>query len=357
MVLNPALYEALESRFGSVKISNEGQEMNGTYTHAGTERRRLIVSDSGEYYRVSCPFCSDTRHRLYINHRWGVRDEETGGLHRWAAYCFNADCLSEPDNFTELIRMTTWYQREAGAGRVGVSPVKVLQAFEMPPISLPRDFQPLSALPDDHLAIRYLRERNFNPAGVEKKWGVGFSARDSFCLTVHGRLLIPFRRESEDDIETVGWQSRRLVDPEEPRNKVLDEGEGKYFTAQGFKKSMFVYGAERPLPESGPLVVCEGVTDVWRYGPGAVAVLGKFASHYQRQVLLRLGRGRPLVIAFDGDARKDAEELASFLVEQKQESILYHDDHPIVVLPLSPEEDPASLRRVVLRERVASLFA
>ena len=163
--------------------------------------------------------------------------------------------------------------------------------------------------------------------------------------------------QSEDDIETVGWQSRRLVDPEEPRNKVLDEGEGKYFTAQGFKKSMFVYGAERPLPESGPLVVCEGVTDVWRYGPGAVAVLGKFASHYQRQVLLRLGRGRPLVIAFDGDARKDAEELASFLVEQKQESILYHDDHPIVVLPLSPEEDPASLRRVVLRERVASLFA
>ncbi len=32
----------------------------------------------GEEYSTSCPFCGDTRGRLYVNHLWGTKDKFTG---------------------------------------------------------------------------------------------------------------------------------------------------------------------------------------------------------------------------------------------------------------------------------------
>jgi hypothetical protein len=351
-VLNPELFATLKSAFGAVRVANEGMEMTGAYVSGLAGKGRFVPAESGEYYRVNCPFCSDTRHRLYVNHRWGVRDENTGGRFRWAAHCFNEDCLAEPDNRAELVRMTIWYQRNGGSGRVGLAtPIVAARPLELTPIPLPRDFVPLGDLPDDHLALQFLRGRHFNPRGVAARWGVGFSARASCSLTVHGRLVVPFRRPAAGGgTETVGWQCRRLI----------DDGDGvdvtKYLTARGFRRSVYLYGAERVPADGGPLVVCEGVTDVWRYGDGAVAVLGKFASHAQRQILLRLSAGRPVVVAFDGDARADADELAAHLAEDKRQSVLYRDDNPVRVLPLPPDADPGSLRRADLRARVLSLL-
>ena len=96
-VLNPALFTALEAVLGPVRVANEGMSMTGTYLPGVGGKRRFHPSESGEYYRVSCPFCSDTRQRLYVNHRWGTRDEKTGGRFRWAARCFNEHCLRDPE--------------------------------------------------------------------------------------------------------------------------------------------------------------------------------------------------------------------------------------------------------------------
>ena len=232
-----------------------------------------------------------------------------------------------------------------------MAPLRPSPPCGLVPASLPRDFVPLADLPDDHLARRFLRSRGFNPAGVAARWGVGFSAQTSFCLTLLGRLVVPFRRTvATGGTEIVGWQCRRLIDEGD------DADVAKYYTMPGFRRSAYVYGTEGVPTGTAPLVVCEGVTDVWRYGDGAVAVLGKFTSDLQRQIILKLALGRPVVVAFDGDAGEDAEELAALLSEGKRASILYRDDRPVRVLPLPPDADPGSLRRADLRARVSSLF-
>src|SRR5205085_9645610 len=56
-------------------------------------RYRLQVDWPGEYYAVSCPYCSDTRQRLWINHRWGKYVPELKLDNLFLAICFNEDCL------------------------------------------------------------------------------------------------------------------------------------------------------------------------------------------------------------------------------------------------------------------------
>src|SRR5262249_13134083 len=96
MPLHPDLYRRLEQRFGKVIIVNEGEEMDSTvYTdpsvldRRGRPVRRLDVEHRGETYRISCPMCSDTRQRLYINYMFGYRDEEFGFDHIALCHCFN----------------------------------------------------------------------------------------------------------------------------------------------------------------------------------------------------------------------------------------------------------------------------
>ena len=66
-VLCPELYFKLKKLFGQVHVNNRGVGMVMRPSSNG-ERPTSIVN--GEYYRVCCPFCKETRHRLYINHRW-----------------------------------------------------------------------------------------------------------------------------------------------------------------------------------------------------------------------------------------------------------------------------------------------
>ena len=39
-----------------------------------TNRPWLDIKEPGEQFRICCPFCHDTRFRLYISHMWGQRD-------------------------------------------------------------------------------------------------------------------------------------------------------------------------------------------------------------------------------------------------------------------------------------------
>lgn len=42
---------------------------------------------------MNCPWCLDTRQRLYINHQWGEPDPVTGGKKLHLAHCFNEGCV------------------------------------------------------------------------------------------------------------------------------------------------------------------------------------------------------------------------------------------------------------------------
>src|SRR5579862_7193886 len=94
--LNPRLHARLVERFGRVGISNDGQALQVTHMPDYVHRKGRLkahVSSWGETYKVNCPFCSDTRGRLYISHRWGVRDPRTGDDLLHLAFCHNEECL------------------------------------------------------------------------------------------------------------------------------------------------------------------------------------------------------------------------------------------------------------------------
>ena len=334
-VLNPALFEALKREFGEVRVGDRGTAMNGRHVRYPGGQVRLVTSTSGEYYKVCCPFCNDTRFRLWINHRWGVRDPVTESRHRWAAICYNEACLALEENRVALIKRTSWYHRSAGEGRVTIRPGQIVDHGRPKP--LPADFVRLDALKRGHPARKYVKGRGFSPDKVAARWGVGYSADGPFPGRGVGRLVIPIYRVVDGTAEVWGWQARTLVDCDHLP---------KYFTVPDLKKSALLYGAERVKPGTGPVAVCEGPIDVGRFGKDAVALVGNHASDYQVRLLCRLAAGRRLVVALDGDARDEAETLAARLRECRRSSLLRPDAAPVSVLPLPAGVDPADCTSV-----------
>src|SRR5687767_12890973 len=111
-VLNAFLFGALQACFGKVLVANEGEHSHVYYCPDWTRggKPRAETAHSGEYYRVNCPFCTDSRFRLWINHRWGVYDQVTGNYNLHLAHCYNTDgmpdgCLAEPGRRQQLERM------------------------------------------------------------------------------------------------------------------------------------------------------------------------------------------------------------------------------------------------------------
>ena len=86
-VLNPVLYARLVELFDEVRISHEGIEATPGVVMVVGGQRVSIGAEHGEYYSVNCPFCGDTRGRLYINHTY-TRNRER-------AVCYNeTSCLT-----------------------------------------------------------------------------------------------------------------------------------------------------------------------------------------------------------------------------------------------------------------------
>jgi DNA primase len=75
------------------------------------------------------------------------------------------------------------------------------------------------------------------------------------------------------------------------------------------QKSHLLYGLPQALGTTGPVYLCEGPTDVWRVGPGAVAILGHDLSEHQKMLAMHYFAGRPIVILPDQDAIDAAREI------------------------------------------------
>jgi hypothetical protein len=342
--LNLQLFHQLERLFGNVIVANIGEPMKADYERAFDGRVKMRVVSPGEYYRISCPYCADRRHRLYVNHRWGLIDSKTKTRNRWLAKCFNENCLANEENrdsFFERLGLAALLHPNSRppcpAPPVSTATVPIL------PVGLPSDFARLDALPDDHPAVEYVRNRRFGPEKIASIWGVGFS--QEVGRSTQGRLVIPVYVVDDGQRRLVGWQAR-----------VIDNSvSSKYLTATGMKKSRVLYGMHR-LPDTGPIIVCEGPLDVWRFGRGAVALFGKTASVPQVDLLLEHGAGRPWIVALDGDARDDAEALASRLEEIRQTQLLRPDKSPVYVLKLARDRDPADYSRKRLMAMVETLM-
>jgi DNA primase len=111
-----------------------------------------------------------------------------------------------------------------------------------------------------------------------------------------------------------GWQARFVGD--------CPDDVPKYLSCKGMKKSQLLYGLPQAMSEPGPVVIVEGPTDVWRLGPGAVALFGKDMSLHQQQLLDHHLPGRPVVVFLDRDAQDKAAGLLQTLLNRERVTVL-----------------------------------
>ncbi len=301
--LNMPLFRVLQGFSGGVRISNEGQPRQVRYEPRSDNPQRLrgIPVAHGEQYRVNCPFCGDTKHRLNVSYQYGEYDDVLKQTNYSLWFCQNEQCHKlrvNRDRFRDLAAIPIG---RAVRRRRAAQPANPAPPIIPPPIQLP-DSEPVDQLPADYDVVLYLKQRGFDPGELARVWDVRYVpyVRGWSQHPAQHRLLAPIvsvcPRLTEQDRPApylVGWQARRLRD---------DENSPKYLFATGFAKSKHLYGVPQALQVTGPIVLVEGVTDVWRAGPGAVATFGKHISKDQKSLLQLQFAGRPIVILPDADA-------------------------------------------------------
>jgi len=293
--LNPRLYYSLRTAFSnSVKVANEGEAFVSEWRRdlSKSNQNKEVLIQGGEEYRVCCPFCRDTKHRLYVNHKWGTHDESLKAHWNHLIHCFNEEC--DMEGFEDLL---TPYVRNRPMLPQGAAPDTNVALLRM---EWPGECVPLTKLPGSHPALEYLRGRKFDPAQIQDLWDV------KFCVScpetprfhrhlVEGRIIIPIYWGDEN--EMVGWQAR-----------AIDGSEPKYYTSPSLKKRYILYNGQRAAKFHVGVLV-EGVTDAWRIGPRATALLGKSVSFFQRDKLCQLFGDRTLINMLDPDALDDIDRV------------------------------------------------
>lgn len=340
--INPNLCVALSRFCDDVRVVDAGVPLSGYYsTDPATGRTKMTILSRGESYQTNCPFCGDERRRMSVNHRFGVYDPDTRdyGIGLWK--CYNEECQSHLDRRKEL------FDRVSLPGIDLPKPkgrIRVLPARHLTPVEFPGSLIPVSHLDMDHPITGYLIGRDFDPVELSDLWRVGFAEyvppRTRGCMA-QGRIIAPV---TVDGIE-IGWQARY---PDELNWK--EAGIAKYLTY--FPKSLAVYGLGTAVT-SPFIVLMEGVTDVWRYGPGGVSCLGRDASPRQIELLAKALNGRPFVIVPDMD---DPLSLPEFK-ETATKVLKAGHTGPVCLAVLPPDTDPADLARHELHRLVDEAVA
>ena len=355
--LNPTLYRRLCQRYGedNVNVTARGEAIEWRVVErvnpAGEKYLSREVEHPGEQYNLRCRKCRDHRARLFVNHRWGVFDLVTKTRNLWMAHCFNEDCYGDYES--QLLYFDYVYSDVASSRfdihvNEGRRTLPAERSCTGPPGPL-WSLEELLRTDPDHRAIEFVRNRGFRPLLLSKKWGVGYCL-DSKLKHARDRLYIPFRDGSG---QTIGWQARYLGDSVGgvAFNKA---GIPKYYTAPGFRKSLHPYNMEAALAHD-TVVVVEGVTDVWRFGPMALAAAGKTLSQAARSRIVEWAqedRRRLLIVAFDHNPGKPAKGKSPGV--HPSDALLAQLVLPmqgrVVKLSLPVDTDPADLPRDYLRE-------
>lgn len=153
---------------------------------------------------------------------------------------------------------------------------------------------------------QYLRTRRFDPIALAEEWGLLGTLHLSGSWSY--RIVAPIRDKGGRTVAYVG----RHIGNKTPKYKVTDNDD-----CLVDPKSL-VYGIDKVPGDS--VVVVEGPADVWRLGPGAVALLG---VDWKRAQANQLRKFKRVFILFDsvkkdgsGEdklAKRRAQKLADYL--------------------------------------------
>ena len=304
--LNRTLYRRLEATFGHLRVKNAGEKQQRTLTtDLVSGKPKAKITNSGEYYAVCCPLCNDTRFRLYINHRYGT-DDEFGRTQKHLAYCYNAGCdlqmgmQSAYEQLAEYVlgqRLHEFKKAEVKEGKV--VDVDAIRA------NWPGKVIRIDKLPSDHEAVRYLVDRDFDPAVIGKFYNVHWCTESKRRICVN-RLIIPIYHNRK----MVGWQARAAFDCDWKTSKYP-----KYYTAPGTPRKNILYNFGNAKNYKS-IVVTEGVTDVWRIGPQAVCTLGASMSAAQTQLIRSEFKDYSGVLLFDPDVKEKLAAKVKPVIEE-----------------------------------------
>ncbi len=334
-VLNPALFKLLRRRIGPVGFSSPGEPASKPEAELGADGvLRARYAFLGEYYKLNCSFCNDTHQRLYVSHLWCTKDPFSGARMRHLATCYNEDCLHQGNYADFEERVFGWEPSRAGSyPEMEIKPVETPDGG-LREVELPGDCPSLTELPSSHPALRYLAGRGFDPASLAKSWDVRFCRESFSCREVEGRIVVPIRHRGK----LVGWQGRFVGDRDWKKL-----GLSKYYTMPGLHKSQLLYNLDRAAT-GRCLVLVEGVSDAWKVGRPAVALLGKAASRIQCDLLGRWVAehdGRVILAAMlDPDAR--GSKPYGRMLDSLRELI---PGTRLVEIPLPDGVDPGKLSR------------
>jgi hypothetical protein len=305
--LCPGLYELLRREFGEVTIANEGEEVVVASKRWNSTDKRIEwdIVQPGEYYRVNCPYCGDSRMRLWFHYCYGQRDDD-GRTSNWLVNCYNEGCLSGRDRRAVENRQdleVRLFNAEMSAGErnllLATKPGRKGDDGPLTEVALPGRVTTLDQLPYDHEAVRYIEDRGYDAAKLGRKYGLCYCHRAFEFSQVQGRIIIPVEMEGQ----LVGWQARYVGE----LNWVAS-GVRKYYNLPGMKKRKMLYNWDRAA-SSRVVVVVEGVTGVWTVGDPGTALLGKSITAHQMTKLAGLtmldDRPRCLVLMLDPDADQD----------------------------------------------------
>ncbi len=149
---------------------------------------------------------------------------------------------------------------------------------------------------------KYLSKRRFDPDYLEQEWGLLQTGPVSFLdgISYKHRILIPINWGGQ----IVSFQARDIT----------DKSEMKYLAClmrrEKINHKHVLYGKQEYWRKTNSIIVVEGVTDVWRLGPSAVATFG---IEFKMEQVLQLKKAADrFFILFDSEtqAQKQARLLA-----------------------------------------------
>jgi hypothetical protein len=359
-MLNPVLYSALCELFGNspYEVVNAGDE--GEFTtpqrkkNCRAARSRLYASVGrwGECYRFDCPECADTRGRLYVSH---LSERIYKGTNPSGTFFFGHvyHCKNEGCNLTSYFRSIKLDPEKA----LYVSKPTAHIKYMVRPTAFPQVTFPIISDEVPEYAREYLWERGFNPVEMHNKYDVRFVPKGT----------VYYKNESPDipkeEWEAVEFYEDRLLIPIIQGRRIIswqarsfkkDCTQYKYLFPVGCKKSHYLYNMDNAL-FSENVVIVEGVTDVWRIGPGdnagaprAVALFGKSLSQQQLWMMQHLwGYDGRCVILLDPEEEATMIKMGALLQEKKV------FPGGVAYLKLAEGYDPA----MYTREQLAVLLA
>jgi hypothetical protein len=274
----------------------------------------IHIAQSGErHYRygwinTSCPFCTGNQG----NHLGYNIKENYFFCHR-CGFHSHKEVIKALTNESDLIRVFKTYKGIPTYQKQKIKPVKQSKTLKTPN----------NLLPLTQYHRNYLKNRNFDPDELIKKWGI--------CSTSPISKL-DYYDYSNRIFAPIYWCGKKVSF----QCRVTKESNVKYKTCPPEYEAVFhkdiLYGNQNYWSKTG--IVVEGVTDVWRLGVYACATFGTKYTNAQVKIIAK--NFKKVAVMYDGDeaGNMNADKMISELL------FLGVDAFRVV-----PDSDPGDMKK------------